>query len=67
MILKHVFGPQIEELIFYKKWTGPFFTKWSILHKMGVIWTTFSKYGPVHIPKKIGGPYIFQIFFYMTK
>ena len=41
IILKHVFGPQFEELIFNKKWTGPFFTKWSILHKMRVIWTTF--------------------------
>ena len=24
----------------FKNWTGPFFTKWSILHKMWVIWTT---------------------------
>ena len=24
----------------FEKWTGPSFTKWSILHKMWVIWTT---------------------------
>jgi hypothetical protein len=58
--LKHVFGPQFEELI---NWTGPFFTKiWSIHFAQNVdmiIWTTwcnmdrsmFQKIEVVHIPK----------------
>ena len=43
----------------FEKWTGPSYTKWSILHKMWVIWTTlcymdrsiFLKIEVVNIPK----------------
>ena len=71
IILKHVFGPQFEELI---NWTGPFFTKiWSIHFAQNVdmiIWTTwcnmdrsmFQKLEVVHIPK-VFGPHPFLLNF----